>query len=196
MRDARLRVHTNTTLCRPNLDEAESFPRFVRDVLGLPRFSMNLVIPTGSAARDPALAVRYTDIGTRIDAIRSASRAAGVEFLWYSPVPMCLYNTVAHGLGNKGCGACDGLLSIAPDGAVLPCSAWPEPVGHLLHDGFAAAWESAAARRHRAKAHAPDRCRSCEHLDVCHGACPLYWNRLGDAELDTVPAPTGAGGRS
>ena len=56
--------------------------------------------------------------------------------MWYSPTPMCLFNPLADGLGNKSCAACDGLLSVAPNGDVLPCSSYPQPVGNLLQAGL------------------------------------------------------------
>ena len=35
---------------------------------------------------------------------------------------------------NRGCSACEGLLSVDPKGNLLPCSSWPEPIGNLLED--------------------------------------------------------------
>ena len=182
---AGLRVHTNTTVCRGNVEDVLAFPRFVREALLLPRLSMNLVIPTGSASihgRGGA-PVTYREVATLLPRLIAASREAGVEFLWYSPTPMCLFNPVAAGLGNKGCAACDGLLSVAADGSLLPCASYDRPLGSLLDRPFEEVWESPAARSFRAKEHAPTRCRACEDFDVCNGACPLYWRAMGTVEL-------------
>jgi radical SAM protein with 4Fe4S-binding SPASM domain len=116
-------------------------------------------------------------------AVQQAAEAAGVEFMWYSPTPLCLFNPIPKGLGNKGCAACDGLLSVAADGAVLPCSSCPGPVGNLLRQEFSEIWQSPKARRYRRKGFAPPGCRDCEHFAVCHGACPLYWQSQGIREL-------------
>ena len=64
VRDAGLTVHTNTTLTRTNLEDAAEFPAFVRKELGLAAFSMNLVIPTGSAPLNEGggMQVRYREI--------------------------------------------------------------------------------------------------------------------------------------
>jgi len=182
-------THTNTTITAANAAEAPSLPDFVRRELGFDRLSMNLVIPSGSVTDNAGLVVHYSEIGALLEQVRQASAQAGVEFMWYSPVPMCLYNTVAEGLGNRGCAACDGLLSVAPDGSVLPCASVIEPVGNLLSDGFAGVWRSARACAYRDKTLAPDACRGCDDFHICNGACLLYWRALGEEEL----AATGTG---
>jgi radical SAM protein with 4Fe4S-binding SPASM domain len=184
---AGLHVHTNTTLCRRNLPEAARLPGFVKAALGLPRLSMNLVIPAGSAAGKADLVIPYSEIGPVVLTVRRAAEEAGVEFMWYSPTPLCLFNPVAHGLGNKGCAACDGLLSVAPNGDVLPCSSWPEPVGNLLKEDALTVWRSARARAIRAKACAPPGCDSCADFALCQGACPLYFEARGFSELRGKP---------
>jgi radical SAM protein with 4Fe4S-binding SPASM domain len=118
--------------------------------------------------------------------VQAAAAAAGVVFHWYSPTPLCLFNPIAHGLGNKGCAACDGLLAIAPDGALLPCSSFPERLGNLLVDGFPAAWQAPRAAAIRAKTLAPPACRNCTDFAACHGACPLYFNKHGFAEIEAT----------
>ncbi|MCE1207240.1 MAG: SPASM domain-containing protein, partial [Spirochaetia bacterium] len=79
------------------------------------------------------------------------------------------------GLGNKSCAALDGLISVAPDGAILPCSSWDEPVGNLLASSFQAVWFSEKAKTFKEKQHAPQTCRECSSFSACQGACPLYW---------------------
>ncbi|MBD3239560.1 MAG: radical SAM protein, partial [Chitinivibrionales bacterium] len=129
---AGVHTHTNTTVTAANRDRCRELPRFVRETLGLERFSMNLLIPTGDAGMHTELLVRYSDIGAVLEEVMAESERCGVECMWYSPVPMCLFNTVANGLGNKGCSACDGLLSVAPNGDVLPCASVADSVGNLL----------------------------------------------------------------
>ena len=98
-------------------------------------------------------------------------------------LPILIFNPVKHKLGNKGCAACDGLLSISPKGDVLPCSSWPEPVGNLLEDDFYKVWMSSRAARLRRKEYAAPICRGCEDFALCQGACPLYWDHFGQDEL-------------
>jgi len=176
-------VHTNTTINRENLLECTEVPGFVQRALGNDRFSMNLVIPTGSAALDERLVVRYRDVGSHLLAIQAESRKRGVEFMWYSPTPLCLFNPIAEGLGNKGCAACEGLLSVGANGDVLPCASYDESVGNLLDRDVLTVWQSARAEQFRDKFLAHPECRSCEHFQVCNGACPLYWRQMGFDEL-------------
>ena len=181
--EAGIHTHTNTTLNRVNLGEIPDLPAFVSGTLGLTRFSMNLMIPVGNGMEHADLVVGYAEVGTHLERLQAESARCGVEFMWYSPVPMCLFNSVLHGLGNKGCSACDGLISVAPDGTVRPCAAYPESVGDLLRDGFEKVWQSRRAGAFRRKDLAHGRCRECEDFTVCNGACPLYFQHQGYGEL-------------
>ncbi len=179
-----VRVHTNTTLSRRNLPLAGAIVDLVAD-RGLPRLSMNLVIPCGSAGADPSLAVSYSDIGPHVLGLKERAARRGVELVWYSPLPLCLFNTIAEGLGNRGCAAADGLLHVGPAGDVLPCSSFDhgEGLGNLLRQPFEEVWQSRAARFFRAKAMMPAGCESCPEAAACQAACVLYWREKGVAEL-------------
>jgi radical SAM protein with 4Fe4S-binding SPASM domain len=182
MMAAGVSVQTNSTLTKVNRDALLELPAFVAG-LGVRRMSMNLFIPVGSGATATDLFVPYSETGAFVDEARKRAHEAGVEFFWYSPTPMCLYNPIARGLGNKSCAACDGLLSVSPSGDVLPCSSWPEPVGNLIGDGFDAVWFSKKAAWFKEKRYAPAECRACSSFTACQAACPLYWRHAGYGEL-------------
>ncbi len=183
LRRTGIHVHTNTTITRGNIDSLEDIVDCIA-AMGLTRLSMNMVIPCGTASEDPdAVWIRYDEIGAAVLRVKQWARERGVEFLWYSPTPYCIFNPVAEGLGNKGCAACDGLLSVAPNGDVLPCSSFEESVGNLLTDDFRSVWGSPRAEYHQRNEHAPRICKQCEHFHLCNGACPLYWRAMGDEEL-------------
>ncbi len=183
LKRAGIAVHTNTTINRDNLADCVEMPAFVKHELGNDKFSMNLVVPTGSAALNQRLVVRYSELGPHLLAIDTASKRHDVEFMWYSPTPMCMFNPVAHGLGNKGCSACEGLLSVGANGDVIPCACYDETVGNLLERDVLDVWESRRAEQFRDKFLAHPQCRECEDFQVCNGACPLYWRHLGFGEL-------------
>ncbi len=187
LRDEGLSVHTHTTICGTNMDCLEGMVDLAV-AHGLPRLSMNMIIPVGTPNRPEHqdLRVSYSEIGPLAIAIRDYARDCDVEFHWYSPTPFCIFNPVAKGLGNKGCAACDGLIHVSPTGDILPCSSYDRPVGNLLTDGFAKVWSSRAARYHRDKRHAPSFCRGCEDFALCQGACPLYWDAIGTDELEAT----------
>jgi radical SAM protein with 4Fe4S-binding SPASM domain len=193
-----IRVHTNTTLSQRNLAEVESIVDLVAE-RGFERLTMNLVIPCGSAS-DHTLAVHYSDAGEVVLRARARAEARGVELIWYSPLPLCLFNTVAHGLGNRGCAAADGLLHVSPAGEVLPCSSFrhDETLGNLLRQPFEEIWRSRAACFFRAKEMMPAACFGCAEAAYCQGACVLYWREMGLAELgrnadERPPLPAGFG---
>ena len=183
LKRAGIRVHTNSTITRTNLHEMPKMPAFVQEVLGNERFSMNLLVPTGSAVVHPDVVVRYREIGPWLKRIKAEADAREVEFLWYSPTPMCLFNPIVEGLGNHGCSACDGLISVAPNGSVIPCASYDDEVGNLLEKDLEQIWKGDRARGYRDKVLAHPQCRNCEQFDICNGACPLYWREIGFDEL-------------
>jgi len=176
--------HTNTTLNAENRHDAPAIVDLAARH-GLDRLSMNMAIPCGNILKGRDISMRYRDVGEVVLACRDRARTKGLTFLWYSPTPYCLFNPLAEGLGSKACAACDGLLSIAPDGSVLPCSSLLEPVGNLLDTDFQTVWRSAGARFWNEKKYAPPTCNSCDIFDLCTGACPIYWRAFGTEEIET-----------
>ena len=173
LREAGIRIHTNTTVNRQNRAGLHSLIDLVAD-LGSDHLSMNMVIRTGDAVGQPDIG--YAEIGPLVLDLKKHTEDKGLKFVWYSPVPLCLFNPAAYGLGSPSCSAADGLLSIAPDGGVLPCSSFEQSVGNLLHEDFDAVWNRRAAKYWRNKEFIPPGCRACEYVELCCGACPLYWD--------------------
>lgn len=185
LRERGVRVHTNTTVNRANSGRLEEVVDLVA-ARGLDRLTMNLMLPCGSgeaAAGD--LLLPYSAAGDVVLAARDRAKTRGVRFVWYSPLPACLFNTVAHGLGNRGCAAADGLLHVSPAGDVLPCSSFrhDEGLGNLQEQPFDTIWGTEAARAFRARRHLPAACGGCQDAELCQGACLLYWRACGTREL-------------
>jgi radical SAM protein with 4Fe4S-binding SPASM domain len=185
LKEAGIRVHTNTTISGLNRDGLPEILDLVK-AQGMDKFSMNMIMPQGSALTAlNDLQIRYSEVGDLVLGVQRRAMELGLEFMWYSPTPICIFNPVVHGLGNKGCAACDGLLSIAPNGDILPCSSYPRPVGNLLEmaGNFRKAWRQGEFAFYQRKGFAQDRCQACEYLAVCNGGCPLYWDAVGIDEL-------------
>ncbi|NOX56581.1 MAG: radical SAM protein [Planctomycetes bacterium] len=184
LRDEGIRVHTNTTICQQNADHLTAIIDLAHS-LGLPRVSMNHVIPTGTAnlSGSSHTWMPYTRIGQYVMRAKRHAEAIGLAFHWYSPTPFCLFNPIAHGLGNKGCAACDGLIHVSPCGDVLPCSSFATSVGNILDEGLERVWFGRAARYYKRKRQAPRLCRLCPDFALCQGACTLYWSSTGQGEL-------------
>ncbi len=184
---AGVRVHTNTTISRGNTNWLHGIVDLVVE-RGLDRLTMNMVIPCGTAA-DPATQLAYREMGPIVLGVRDRAAARGAQLIWYSPLPLCVFESPGHGLGSPGCAAADGLLHVSPAGDVLPCSSFGhhESLGNILERPFAEIWRSNPARFFRDKRMAPEPCGGCERLQICQGACPLYWRSVGLAELGGEP---------
>ncbi|MEO0184340.1 MAG: radical SAM protein [candidate division WOR-3 bacterium] len=167
-------VHTNTTVSRHNVEHLEEMIMLIKSI-GLKRLSMNLMIPCGSAEDRKDLWISYLEIGEYVLKMKHLAEKENVKFLWYSPVPMCEFNPIAYGLGNKSCAAITGLLSIDPMGNILPCSSWREPVGSLLKKSFREIWNSPMLCYFKNADYAPGECHQCAEFKICKGACPLFW---------------------
>jgi radical SAM protein with 4Fe4S-binding SPASM domain len=179
LRAAGIHTHTNTTICGSNRAHLIDLVDYIADELHSEYFSMNVVISTGTALHHGEEDVTYTQVAPLIERLQERAREKGVKLVWYSPTPYCIFNPVTHGLGSKSCACVDGLLSVAPDGELLPCSSYERGIGNLLHRPFAELWYSAQGRYWRGKRFLPPACRRCEIKHICCGACPLYWEAHG-----------------
>ena len=185
LKSAGIHTHTNTTINTRNRQALIELIDFLAS-LGQEYLSMNMVIRTGGAVGSQDLS--YTQIGELVLALKKHTEELGMRFVWYSPVPYCLFNPAAHGLGSQSCAAADGLLSIAPDGQVLPCSSFEQGIGNLLKEDFNTIWNRPPARYWREKRFLPPGCRGCDLAELCCGACPLYWDEQGS--FDEISAHT------
>ncbi|MBI3184973.1 MAG: radical SAM protein [Myxococcales bacterium] len=184
-----IHVHTNTTLSSRNVEAAPELIRFAGGELGLRTLSMNLLIPTGSGLDAAAGPLSYSALAERLPSLAEVAKEEGVKLVWYSPLPYCILNPVVEGFGAKACACIDGLLSVDPAGSVLPCSSFADGIGSLLESSFEEIYSSKAARYWREKRYVPPPCKSCGDVDLCAGACPLYWDAAkGFEELPVAGA--------
>jgi radical SAM protein with 4Fe4S-binding SPASM domain len=194
LKAAGIHTHTNTTINYLNRDHLMDLVDLLAE-MEQPYLSMNMVIRTGGAVGQ--YDIGYDEIERIVLPLKDRAQEHGMRLVWYSPVPLCLFNPVAHGLGSQSCSAADGLLSIAPDGAVLPCSSFGRGVGNLLSDRFESVWNSRSARYWRDKEFLPPGCRGCDLAALCCGACPLYWDERGSfAEIAQHVQPATAMSRA
>ena len=146
---------------------------------------MNLVIPCGSAGARPDLGVSYSEIGDHVLRLRARAEARGVELVWYSPLPLCLFNTIAHGLGNRGLRrrrrppAREPVRRRAPLLELRPRREPREPAARAVRGDLAVARGPLLP----GEAMMPIGCESCPEAAACQGACVLYWRERGVAEL-------------
>ena len=175
---AGIHTHTNTTICSDNAGRLLDLVDFIGDEFDHEYFSMNMVIRTGKAATEGEQ-IDYTRIGDIAAAVKRRADERALRMVWYSPVPYCLFNPIVAGIGSNSCAAADGLLSIDPQGDILPCSSFEQGLGSLLREGFEAVWGRRCARYWRNKEYLPPECEDCDLRHICCGACPLYWDEKG-----------------
>jgi radical SAM protein with 4Fe4S-binding SPASM domain len=65
-------------------------------------------------------------------------------------------------------------MCVEPDGAVIPCQSYYEPLGHILSDEWNAIWNHDLAVSLRERRYVPAKCHDCPELAICGGGCPLY----------------------
>ncbi len=175
LRRERIPVGVNCVVTRANFDHLEELAHFLR-ANGVTDLLLLRLQPSGRAT-DGYLEHRLTPqqrrelhpllrrLGRRHH-IRWSVDCGTLPFLyWHRPQRTHLRLT-----GGEGCRAGSEIVEIDAGGRAHPCSFTPEALGVAE---LAAGWGSAAGFerfRHWAD-HAPEPCRSCRYLDLCHGGC-------------------------
>jgi len=185
-----INVHTNSTINKINRGSLTNLIDLVAD-LGLKRLSMNMIMPCGSVVSSniDKLQMKYSEIGEIVLNLKKKADEKGIEFLWYSPTPYCLFNPIQYKLGNKSCSAAFGLLSIDSLGNVLPCSSLNVPLGNLLDNSFDEIWFSEKSLYYRQLKFAPSHCHNCKLFEICGAACPIYFEKFKFDETKALRSP-------
>ncbi len=165
-----LYVSTNTTIMRSNYAKVEDTMRFVAG-LGVRNIAFNGIIRSGKGVE--AEGVTYDELASLLGKLRDIASETGTRLIWYSPTPYCELNPVNLGLGIKQCTACSLNMAVEPDGTVLPCQSYYEPLGDMLKDDWKAIWGHPLCGRIRTRGYVDERCGKCELLQLCGGGCPL-----------------------
>lgn len=177
---AGLHTVTNTTLTKHNTQEAESLVDFLYQV-GIRTFAMNGIIRSGHGKQFPD-ALAEEQLGPVLLCVRDRAAELGMRFLWYTPTQYCRFSPLELELGPRRCNAGQYSICIEPNGDVLPCQSYYQPVGNLLRDPWSVIWESPLFRRLRARtedpagAGLPECCWQCPDLPVCAGGCMLAFS--------------------
>ncbi len=186
---AGLHTITNTTLTRRNVAGAERLVDWLDD-LGVRTFAANGMIQAG-CGRGHADALREEELGPVLVALRDRAAECGMRFLWYTPTRYCRLSPVELEVGIKRCNAGQYTMCIEPNGDVLPCQSFYEPVGNVLRDPWPIIWNSPLFLRFRNRTVDPEasglpaECRDCPDLAECAGGCPLERRRKTSEVFET-----------
>lgn len=173
---ARLYTTTNTTLTRHNVPTISQTVAFIAD-LGVPTFSCNSLIYAGRGL-DIDSGFAEGELGPVLEQVRQAADEHDLRLIWYTPTQYCTFSPLQFNLGVKACTAALYNMCVEPDGAVIPCQSYYEPLGHILRDAWETIWNHDLAVSLRARRYAPSKCYTCPELTLCGGGCPLYLKHL------------------
>ena len=187
--DAGLHVMTNTTLLRDNAPMMLDTIDFLAE-LGVPTVGCNALIYSGKGA-DVGAGLREADLSELLANVRERTQANHQRLIWYSPTQYCHFDPVQMELGVKGCTAALYNLCIEPDGAVIPCQSYYEPIGDMLSDPWDSIWNHPLAIWLRERHYVPETCQACPVLRECGGGCPLTLpHQVPDSSLAlAIPSP-------
>jgi len=169
---AGLYAMTNTTLTRENVGDIERTVAFIGS-LGPSVLACNSIIYAGRGS-EVGTGFGEGELAPILGRVRAAADRHGLRLVWYTPTQYCSFSPLQMGLGVKACTAALYNMCIEPDGAVIPCQSYYEPLGHILRDPWEAIWNHDLARALRERRYVPQRCRDCPELSLCGGGCPLY----------------------
>jgi radical SAM protein with 4Fe4S-binding SPASM domain len=170
--DSPLYVMTNTTMLRwnaPTLAETLDF----LGKLGVPTLGLNALIYSGRGATVDS-GLDEAELAPLLELARASTDAYHQRLIWYTPTQYCNFDPMALELGVKGCTAALYNMCVEPDGAVLPCQSYYQPLGNLLTDPWESIWNHELAIRLRERQMVMDKCHACALLAECGGGCPLY----------------------
>ncbi len=169
--DTPLYVMTNTTLLRQNTPYLAETLDFLASC-GVPTVGLNALIYAGRG-RSVETGLHEHELPPLLELARQRTDLAGQRLIWYTPTQYCHFDPVQLELGVKGCTAALYNMCVEPDGAVLPCQSYYQPLGNLLHDPWESIWEHPLAIQLRERRNLPARCLQCVLLPECGGGCPL-----------------------
>ncbi len=168
---AGLYTTTNTTLTHHNVPTIEETVAFIA-ALGVPSFACNSLIYSGRGATVGS-GFAEGELGPVLERVRQAADEHNLRLIWYTPTQYCAFSPLQLDLGVKACTAALYNMCVEPDGAVIPCQSYYEPLGHILRDPWERIWNHDLAVTLRERRYVPQECYTCPELTLCGGGCPL-----------------------
>lgn len=167
-----LYVMTNTTMLALNAPHLAETLEFLAEV-GVRKVGLNALIYSGKGGT-VGTGIPERELSPLLELARQHIDSNGQQLIWYTPTQYCNFDPQELGLGVKGCSAAYRAMCMEPDGAVLPCQSYYQPLGNLLKDPWEKIWNHPLARSLRKRRTEPEpRCQGCALLGECGGGCPL-----------------------
>ena len=166
-------IMTNTTLTPINIAGIEKTVEFLGS-LGIDHFAANSIIKSGGGKQEE-LALTFEELDDTLTKILKTAEKQKMSFIWYSPTRYCDFNPIEKGLGMKQCSAAHIAMAIEPDGSVLPCQSYFEPVGNILTTKWRKIWNHKVSKNLRKMSYLEEECLDCPERELCGGGCPLSY---------------------
>ncbi len=181
--DSPLFVMTNTTMLKQNSPSIGATLDFLAE-LGVPTVGLNALIYSGRG-RTAGSGLPENALPPLLELARHKTEARGQRLIWYTPTQYCQFDPMQLELGVKGCTAALYNMCVEPDGQVIPCQSYYQPLGNLLQDPWASIWNHDLAVSLRERRYAPAKCAGCALFAECGGGCPLSCE--GDIDGNSYP---------
>lgn len=170
--DTPLYVMTNTTMLRLNAPSLDKTLDFLAET-GVPTVGLNALIHAGAGATcGEGLDERA--LTPLLEIARQKTDLYGQRLIWYTPTQYCHFDPMQLELGVKGCTAALYNMCVEPDGAVIPCQSYYQPLGSMLHDDWKDIWDHELSQSLRQRKYVQAKCNGCPLLQECGGGCPLF----------------------
>ncbi len=164
-------VMTNTTMLENNSPALGKTLDYLAE-LGVPTIGLNALIHAGRGT-EVTTGLREKELEPLLQLAREKTERAGQRLIWYTPTEYCHFDPVQLDLGVKGCTAALYNMCVEPDGRVLPCQSYYQPIGSLLTDSWDSIWNHDLSRSLRDRRYISERCKDCGLVAECGGGCPL-----------------------
>ena len=166
-----LYVMTNTTLLTNNSPYLAGTLDFLTE-LGVPTFGLNALIYSGKGA-SVGTGLTEASLPPLLEMARRHVGVTGQRMIWYTPTQYCHFDPMQLELGVKGCTAALYNMCVEPDGNVIPCQSYYQPIGNMLTSRWDEIWNHELALSLRQRKNLPAECSVCSLLAECGGGCPL-----------------------
>jgi radical SAM protein with 4Fe4S-binding SPASM domain len=164
-------VMTNTTLLKENSRSLSETLDYLAE-LGIPTIGFNALIHAGRG-QSVGSGLPETQLPALLTLARQKTEQHRQRLIWYTPTEYCRFDPTLLELGVKGCTAALYNMCIEPNGDVLPCQSYYQPVGNLMKDDWRAIWDHPLCIRLRERRGLSEKCTHCALLSECGGGCPL-----------------------
>jgi radical SAM protein with 4Fe4S-binding SPASM domain len=187
--DTPLYVMTNTTMLRQNSPYLSETLDFLAEI-GVPTVGLNALIYSGHGL-NVGTGLAESELPPLLDIARRKTDFYNQRLIWYTPTQYCQFDPMQLELGVKGCTAALYNMCVEPDGSVLPCQSYYQPIGNILDDPWENIWNHNLANSLRQREYIPEKCSDCLLLAECGGGCPLAIDAQheGLITLDKIAIP-------